>query len=95
MTTYTLDQEEQEILEAFESGAIQPIPNAKEEMAKHREYAAATFKKDKRINIRLASRDLSTIQKLALREGIPYQTFISSILHKFADGRYAEIRPVA
>ena len=94
MSTYTLDQEEQEILAAFESGAIQPIPNAKEEMAKHREYAAATFKKDKRINIRLASRDLYAIQKLALREGIPYQTFISSILHKFADGRYTELHPI-
>ena len=95
MNNYVLDEEEQEILDAFESGAIQPIPNAQEEMAKHREYAAATFRKDKRINIRLASRDLSAIQKLALLEGIPYQTFISSILHKFADGRYAELRPIA
>ncbi len=95
MDNYELDEEEREILKAFDSGSIQPIPNAKEEMAKHREYAAATFRKDKRINIRLASRDLFTIQKLALLEGIPYQTLISSILHKFADGRYAEIRPIA
>lgn len=87
---YKLDSEEQEILDAFESGEMQPIADAEEEIKRHREYAAATFKKDKRINIRLASRDLSAIQKLALSEGIPYQTFIASILHKFADGRYSE-----
>ena len=90
MVKYTLDQEEREILDAFESGEMQPLANAKEEIEKHRKYAAATFKKDKRINIRLASRDLSAIQKMALSEGIPYQTFIASILHKFADGRYSE-----
>lgn len=90
MGEYKLDQEEQEILDAFESGEIQPIANAKEEIEKHRKYAAETFKKDKRINIRIASRDLSAIQKLAILEGIPYQTFIVSVLHKFADGRYIE-----
>ncbi len=91
---YKLDQEEQEILDAFESEEIQPTRNALDEIAKHKHYAAATFKKDKRINIRLTSRDLTMIQKLALSEGIPYQTFIASILHKFADGRYMEKEPV-
>jgi len=90
MAKYTLDQEEQEILEAFESEKIQPLSDANEQMKQHREYAAATFKKDKRINIRLAGRDLTTIKQMAIREGIPYQTFIASILHKFADGRYTE-----
>lgn len=90
MPDYKLDKEEQEILDAFDSGAIQPILDAKKEMEKHKAYASNTFKKDKRINIRLTSRDLSSIQKLALREGIPYQTFIASILHKYADGRFME-----
>ena len=90
MPKYKIDKEEQEILEAFDSGEMQPIPDAKKEMKKHKEYASNTFKKDKRINIRLTSRDLSSIQKLALREGIPYQTFIASILHKYADGRFLE-----
>lgn len=90
MDKYNLDQEEQEILDAFESGEIQSIPNAKEEIEKHRKYAAATFRKDKIINIRIASRDLSAIQKLAIMDGIPYQTYIASILHKLADGRYTE-----
>jgi len=90
MPNFKLDHEEQEILEAFDSGKMQSIPNAKKEMEKHKKYASNTFKKDKRINIRLTSRDLSSIQKLALREGIPYQTFIASILHKYADGRFIE-----
>jgi len=90
MPNFKLDNEEQEILEAFDSGKMQSIQNAKIEMEKHKKYASNTFKKDKRINIRLTSRDLSSIQKLALREGIPYQTFIASILHKYADGRFME-----
>ena len=90
MVEYKLDEEEQEILSAFESGKLKSVPNVKDEIEKHREIAAATFKKDKRINIRIANRDLSELQKLALVEGIPYQTFITSILHKFADGKYIE-----
>ena len=93
MIKYKLDGEEQEILDAFESGKIQPILNADKEMEAHKKHAASTFKKDKRINIRLAGRDLSMLQKLALLEGIPYQTFIASILHKFADNRYIEKQP--
>ncbi len=90
MAEYILDKEEQEILNAFESGKLKSIPNVNDEMKKHSQIAAATFKKDKRINIRIANRDLSELQKLALVEGIPYQTFITSILHKFADGKYTE-----
>jgi hypothetical protein len=48
----TLDQEEKEILEAFERGQLKSVPNNEAELKRHREYAAATFKKDKRINIR-------------------------------------------
>ena len=90
MIEYTLDTEEQEILEAFESEKLKPIANVQDEIKRHRQIANATFKKDKRINIRIANRDLTELQKLALVEGIPYQTFISSILHKFVDGKYTE-----
>jgi len=93
MVKYKLNEEEQEILDIFESGKIQSILNADKEMEAHKKHAATTFKKDKRINIRLAGRDLSILQKLALLEGIPHQTFIASILHKFADGRYLEKKP--
>ena len=54
-------------------------------------YAKATFRKDRRLNIRLSSKDLEAIQKRALAEGLPYQTLIASLLHKYASGRLKEI----
>jgi predicted DNA binding CopG/RHH family protein len=86
----TLDQEEKEILEAFERGELKSVPNKEAELKRHREYAAATFRKDKRINIRISERDLRALQKCALTEGIPYQTLVSSILHKYVEGRFVE-----
>jgi len=83
-------REEREILEAFERGEINVVHDKSAELAKHREYAAATFKKDKRINIRISNKDLSALQKRALAEGIPYQTLIASVLHKYVDGRLVE-----
>ncbi len=83
----TLDQEEKEILDAYESGKLRRVPEVKKEIARHKRYAAATFKKDARINIRISSKDLKELQKLALSEGLPYQTLISSVLHKFAERR--------
>lgn len=56
----------------------------------NREYALATFKKDRRVNIRISSKDLAAIQKRAMMEGIPYQTLISSIFHKYLSGRLKE-----
>ena len=51
----------------------------------------ATFRKDRRLNIRLSSKDLEAIQKRALAEGLPYQTLIASLLHKYASGRLKEV----
>jgi len=53
-------------------------------------YAAATFRKDRRVNIRISSKDLTAIQKRAVEEGLPYQTLISSLLHKYVSGRLKE-----
>lgn len=85
-----LDKEEKEILEAFESGELKSVKNAKEQIKRHQTIAEATFKKDARINIRLSSRDLRSLQARALKEGIPYQTLVSSVLHKFVDGQLIE-----
>ena len=85
-----LKQEEQEILDAFESGKLARTKGAKALQARHQAYAAAMFRKDARINIRLSSRDLRGLQKRALAEGIPYQTLIASVLHKFVEGRLRE-----
>lgn len=84
------DEEEAEILAAYESGKTTSVPNATKLLARHQEYAAATFRKDARINIRLSSKDLRGLQRRALSEGIPYQTLVSSILHKYVEGRLSE-----
>ena len=85
-----LDQEESEILEALESGKVKRAKNSSDIQKRHQQYAEAMFKKDARINIRLTSKDLRGLQKKALAEGIPYQTLVASILHKYVEGRLHE-----
>jgi predicted DNA binding CopG/RHH family protein len=85
-----LDKEEKEILAAFDSGRLKRSKGSKKDIANHKSYAEATFKKDARINIRLSSRDLRALQTRALQEGIPYQTLVASVLHKYVDGQFKE-----
>ncbi len=89
-TSLKLDAEEADILEAYEAGKTTPVADAQSLLARHTEYVAATFRKDARINIRLSSKDLRGLQRRALSEGIPYQTLVSSILHKYIEGRLSE-----
>ena len=84
-----LDVEELELLEAFEQGALKSVAT-KRELAKFKAAARVTAIKDKRVNIRLSSGDLSDIQVKALQEGVPYQTLIASVLHKYVAGRLTE-----
>ena len=90
MKNIKLDQDEEDIIDAFEAGEFQSelTPSRKEMIEKS---AAETFKKDKRINIRISSRDLVAIQRRALEEGMPYQTMIYSILHKFISGSLYDV----
>ncbi len=91
MNKIKLLKEEQELLDALESGEYESTltPQRKSEL----EAAAAhTFKKDKRINIRISSRDLTAIQSKAFEEGIPYQTLVSSIIHKYISGSLRDVR---
>lgn len=85
-----LDKEEKDLLESFKRNEWKRMPNMKSEIKRHIEYAKATNRKDKRVNIRISSKDLESIQRKALEEGIPYQTLISSLLHKFVNGRIIE-----
>lgn len=85
-----LNKEEAEILDAYERGKTRRIKNVNALLQRHQEYAAATFRKDARINIRISSKDLRVLKKRALAEGIPYQTLVSSILHKYVEGRLRE-----
>ncbi|MBW4634994.1 MAG: antitoxin [Iphinoe sp. HA4291-MV1] len=91
MSMSELEQEEKEILESFEKGEWESVgdPNR---LAQLQSYAKATLAKDKRITLRLSSLDLDAIQTKAIEEGIPYQTLISSILHKYITGRLVERR---
>ena len=85
-----LNPEEKEILQAFESGKLMPAKNRARELARHRKIAEATFTKDSRINIRISSKDLRALQKRALAEGLPYQTLVASVLHKYVEGKIVE-----
>ncbi len=84
-----IDDDELEILNAYEKGGLKSVAT-KAEIAKIRAVARATGIKDRRVNIRLSSGDLNDIQVKALEEGVPYQTLIASILHKYVTGRLAE-----
>jgi hypothetical protein len=70
---------------------VKSTGGGKRERARFSRYAKATFKKDRRLNIRKSSKDLEAIQKRALAEGVPYQTLIASLLHKYAAGPLKEI----
>jgi predicted DNA binding CopG/RHH family protein len=86
-----IDAYEQEVLDAFEKGKLKSVAT-KAELARLKAAARATGLKDRRVNIRLSSGDLSDIQAKALEEGIPYQTLIASVLHKYVTGRLTERR---
>ncbi len=83
------DRFEIDLLDAYESGQLKSVAS-KSELARIRAAARATALKDKRVNIRLSSGDLSDIQVKALEQGIPYQTLIASVLHKYVTGRLQE-----
>jgi predicted DNA binding CopG/RHH family protein len=86
-----IDADEKQLLESVESGEWKPAKAGKRERTRYSRYAKATFRKDRRLNIRLSSKDLEAIKKRALGEGLPYQTLISSVLHKYASGRLKEV----
>lgn len=85
------DKEELQILQDLEGGEFRSIRNLEAEKQNLEDAARNTLRKDKRINIRISSRDLEHLQMRAAREGVPYQTYISSSLHKLVSGRLKEL----
>ena len=81
-----LDDEEKRILVSYEKGEWKSVDDAKQEIKRLGEYAKKTLQKDQRINIRMSSKDLDQVKVIAAQEGIPYQTLISSIIHKYVAG---------
>jgi predicted DNA binding CopG/RHH family protein len=81
-----LDKEENDLMKSLENEEWQPVKNLKQQKKAAVEAAGNTLKKDKRINLRLSQKDYHQIQIKAVEEGIPYQTLISSIIHKYLNG---------
>ena len=85
-----LDKEEQGLMESVERGEWVPVKDQELEAKKLESAAKATFVKDSRMNIRIAKRDLNALKIKAMEEGIPYQTLVSSIIHKYLSGKLVE-----
>jgi predicted DNA binding CopG/RHH family protein len=85
-----LTKEEKEILDSFEKGEWVPVTDLSKRRKELAEYARNTLRKDKRLNIRISERDLIELQRKAVKEGLPYQTYVSSIIHKFINGTLVE-----
>jgi predicted DNA binding CopG/RHH family protein len=88
--TAKLTKEEKKILDSFEKGEWVPVKNLSKRKTELMKYARNTLKKDKRLNIRISERDLNELQRKAAIEGLPYQTYVSSIIHKFINGKLIE-----
>lgn len=90
MSKLKLQQDELELLASYEADEWKSARKVKEQKEQYRAYARATLRKDKRVNIRISEKDLLALQKRAVRQGIPYQTLIASVLHKYVNGGLTE-----
>ncbi len=81
---------ENDLLASFERGEWQPVRNQKRVNEQYREMAAATLSKSRRVNIRITAQDLEGLQARAAEEGLPYQTLMASVLHKYISGRLVD-----
>ena len=84
-----LTKEEQELVHSIERGEWRAT-TGRGELRKYRQAARQMIKKDARLNIRISSQDITNLQRRAMEEGLPYQTFVSSLLHKYVTGRLVE-----
>ena len=87
MKKYRLDQEEREILDAIENDKWELVKPKRAELNHYADIARNTFRKDQRMNIRISKADLNRIKARAAEEGIPYQTLVASIIHKYASDK--------
>ena len=85
MKYFELDKNEEKILNDLETGEFKSVKKIKTETARYQQYAKNTLSKTRNINIRLSDKDLQKIRALAAEKGLPYQTFISSLLHQYSN----------
>ena len=90
MANSRMSTEEREILEKFERGELRTTSDVDVEFEKARQAARHTFSKTRRVNLRVTERDFSLAHARAREEGIPYQTLLSSVIHKYLSGRLVE-----
>ncbi len=83
---YRFDKQEQEILDAIENGKWELVKPKKAELEHYAQIAQNTLRKDQRMNIRISKSDMNRIKAKAAEEGMPYQTLVASVLHKFVSG---------
>ena len=85
-----MDKYEKELSEAYDRGLLDPQKPEDDLLKMLAQAGEQTFKKDRRINIRLSSHDLLGIQRKAAQKGIPYQAFISGLIHQYVEGDLVE-----
>lgn len=88
--TEFLDEEERDLIESYERDEWVPVPDMEARIAEYQESARVFLRKERRVNIRMTNQDLFALKELAFEDGIPYQTLMSSILHKYVTGRLIE-----
>jgi len=84
------DAYEKELLDALDKGDLKRVPNADKEIKRYQKYASDYCRKTDRITIRISPEDKESLKARAREEGIPYQTLLSSIIHKYLTGRFVE-----
>ena len=87
-----MNAEERDILDRFERGELRSAPSVEREIDAARRAARNTFNKTRRVNLRVTERDFNLAHSRAREEGMPYQTLLSSVIHKYLSGRLAEKR---
>ena len=85
-----MDEEEKELIESIKKNEWKEVENSEMFEKQAHQYAESTMRKDKRMNIRVSERDLKNLKVKALEEGLPYQTLVSMVLHKYVSGKYEE-----
>lgn len=85
-----LDKEERNLIDSIEKGEWRSIADLQKEIERSKEIAKSTVIKDQRMNIRIAKKDLDALKVKAMEEGMPYQTLVSSVIHKYLSGSLVE-----
>ena len=88
-----IDEEERDLIESLERDEWRPVTDRDAAAAEAQAYAVATLRKDRRMNVRISERDLKGLKVRAAEEGIPYQTLVTMVLHKYVTGRLVEKQP--